>query len=221
MLIEICASTYQSALNAEKGGAHRIELCENLAVGGITPSYSLIKRVIEELSIPVNILVRPRKGDFVYDEEEFNQMKKDIEFCKEIGCHGIVTGVLDNNGSIDIARIIELIELSRPMSFTFHRAFDITVNPLEALTSLMDLGVDRILTSGHEISALQGISLLKELKDTAKDKLTILVGGSVRASNIDHFKNTGFKEAHSSALIEGGLHSDIEEIRKLMALAKS
>jgi len=221
MLIEICASTYQSALNAEKGGAHRIELCENLAVGGITPSYSLIKRVIEELSIPVNILVRPRKGDFVYDEEEFNQMKKDIEFCKEIGCHGIVTGVLDNNGSIDIARTIELIELSRPMSFTFHRAFDITVNPLEALTSLMDLGVDRILTSGHEISALQGISLLKELKDTAKDKLTILVGGSVRASNIDHFKNTGFKEAHSSALIEGGLHSDIEEIRKLMALAKS
>ncbi|MBT8311000.1 MAG: copper homeostasis protein CutC, partial [Flavobacteriaceae bacterium] len=207
--------------NAENGGVHRIELCENLAVGGLTPSYSLIKKVIEELSIPVNILVRPREGNFVYNDEEFNKMKKDIEFCKRIGCHGIVSGILYDNGSIDIARTGELIELSRPMYFTFHRAFDIITDPLEALSSLMELGVDRILTSGHEETALQGIALLKELKDTAKDKLTIIAGGSIRSSNIVHFKNAGFKEVHSSALLDRSEHSDVNEIRKLMVLVEN
>ncbi len=149
MKLEICASNYQSANNAQNAGAHRIELCSELAVGGITPSYGLIKQVIENLSIPVFVLIRPRSGDFTYSDADFEIMKQDIQMCKKLGCKGIVSGVLNSDNTIDIERTKTLIELSKPLPFTFHRAFDWTPNPFEALKSLINLNVNRILTSSR------------------------------------------------------------------------
>ena len=130
MLLEICANSYQSAINAEKGDAHRIELCENLSVGGVTPNRNLIKQVVEKLSMPVNVLIRPRGGNFVYTDKEFNQMLNDIKFCKSIGCNGIVSGVLNPDNTIDVERTRQIIEVSKPINFTFHRAFDEIKEPL-------------------------------------------------------------------------------------------
>lgn len=221
MLVEICAGTYRSAINALKGGAHRIELCEELSVGGITPNYDLLNRVNRAISIPVNVLIRPRKGDFIYSESEFEHMLLDIDYCKKLGCNGIVSGVLKSDKTIDVNRTRRLIARSHPMEFTFHRAFDLTPDANKALQDLIRSGVDRILTSGHSETALEGLQILDQLKLASQDKLTILVGGSVRKSNVLKFKNKGFKEVHSSALLPYGQHSDLEEIRDLVKLAEN
>lgn len=220
MQVEICASTYQSAVNAQKGGAHRIELCEDLSVGGVTPKRDLIIQVVKDIAIPINILIRPRRGDFVYSEKEFEKMLLDIEYCRSLGCNGIVSGVLKSDKSIDIQRTRQLIESSKPMKFTFHRAFDQTSNAFEALEDLLQLGVNRVLTSGQAMTAIEGIQALKQLKNRANGKLDIVVGGSIRASNVLEFKKEGFKEVHSSALLNDNEHSDLHEIKKLVSLIK-
>ena len=199
MKLEICANSYQSAINAQKAEADRIELCSELSVGGITPSYGLLKKVSEEITIPIHILIRPRSGDFCYSDDEFQQIKKDIQTCKELGFNGIVSGVLNRDNSIDIERTKELIQLSKPLSFTFHRAFDCVNNPKESLQQLIDLKVDRILTSGLEEKAAQGIELLKELKQLAKNRVIILPGSGINPNNILKFKAAGFEEIHTSA----------------------
>lgn len=199
MLLEICANSFESALNAQQAGAHRIELCSELAIGGITPSYGLLKRVMEHIQIPVHVLIRPRGGDFTYSANEFAIMKENIQLCKELGCAGIVSGILTTNQQIDISRTIDLIELARPLSFTFHRAFDWVSNPQEAVLSLINLGVDRVLTSGQAHSAEQGIDLLKVLRELAKDQLIILPGGGINKNNASMFKASGFPEIHCSA----------------------
>ncbi len=158
-----------------------------------------MKRISEVISIPVNVLIRPRSGNFCYTIDEFEQMKSDIEICKKIGFNGIVSGILKNDNSIDIERTQELIALSKPMSFTFHRAFDCVSNPQESLKQLIDLKVNRILTSGLQEKAFDGITLLKELQKTAKNNLIILPGSGINVDNISHFKEAGFKEVHASA----------------------
>jgi copper homeostasis protein len=199
MKLEICANSYQSAINAQIAGANRIELCSELSVGGITPSYGILKKVSKEITIPVNILIRPRSGDFCYTDEEFEQMKMDIQLCKKFGFNGIVSGVLNTDNTIDIERTKVLVELSRPLAFTFHRAFDGVENPKKALKQLIDLGVDRILSSGLQEKATDGIALLKELQELAKDTLIILPGSGINAKNAHLFSEAGFKEVHSSA----------------------
>lgn len=199
MLVEICATSVQSAVNTQQAGAKRIELCSELAVGGITPSYGLIKQVWKEITIPVFVLIRPRSGNFVYSEVEFEVMKSDIKICKELGCAGIVSGVLKEDFSIDLIRTKELIEWSKPLEFTFHRAFDLTKNPLKSLEELIELGASRILTSGQETSAEKGIDLLVKLKELAQDKLTILPGGGISAENVHLLRESGFTEIHASA----------------------
>lgn len=199
MKVEICANSYESAVNAEKAGADRIELCSELAVGGITPSYGLIKKVIEDISIPVNVLIRPRSGDFSYSDADFDIMKRDILFCKEQGCNGIVSGVLKIDNTIDVPRTKELIEFSKPLSFTFHRAFDWVENPQKAIETLVDLGVQRVLTSGQEISAVGGLILLKKLHQQSGDRLIILPVGGINKEDVLQFKSAGFKEVHFSA----------------------
>ena len=199
MVLEICANSFQSAKNAQIAGAGRIELCTELTVGGITPSYALLKKVAEELSIKTNVLIRPRSGNFCYSNDEFELMKENIKLCKKLGLNGIVSGVLNTDNSIDIDRTKELIELSRPLTFTFHRAFDCVKNPKESLLTLINLGVDRILTSGLQQKAIDGINLLVELQEIAKDKLTILAGSGINPNNAKRFKETGIKEIHSSA----------------------
>lgn len=209
MILEICANSYQSAVNAEIAGAHRIELCAEISVGGTTPSYGLLKKVMADIDIPVHVLIRPRSGNFHYSDEEFDIMKENIRLCKNLGCAGIVSGVLHKDNTINLKRTSELIELSKPMSFTFHRAFDEVIHPREALLKLLNLGVHRLLTSGQEEKAEDGIDLLSELQKMAQNKLIIMPGSGINPINSIIFKNTGFTEIHSSAskIISKDTHS--------------
>lgn len=200
ILFEACVDSLESAMNAELGGSDRIELCVDLLEGGITPSYAMIKLVLEKLSIPVNVLVRPRGGDFLYTDYEFEVTKRDIEYCKQIGVNGVVIGILNEDGTIDKVRMKKLIETARPMSVTFHRAFDMTRDPVEAINDLIELGIDRLLTSGQEADVHKGILTLKELKKLAGNKIVIMPGGGVNEENIKEVvEQTGVSEIHASA----------------------
>ena len=196
MIIEVCAESYEYAEKAEKAGADRIELCKNLHLDGLTPNYKTAKRTIDRLNIPVFILIRQREGDFTYSNEEFELMKQDIVKFKEMGCKGIVSGILHDDKTIDIERTKQLVELSRPLDFTFHRAFDMVTDPLKELEKLIQLGVDRVLTSGKKQKAVKGIELLKELKKNAKDKIIIMPGSGINKLNIMNFRS--FNEIHGS-----------------------
>ena len=170
-----------------------------IAVGGITPSYGLIKQVVSTLKIPVYVLIRPRNGNFTYSDDEFDIMKQDIQICQELGCQGIVSGVLNSDKTIDIERTQKLIAHSKPLSFTFHRAFDLVVNPFEALKKLKKLEVDRILTSGQNTTAEKGIEQLKKLNKKATNSISIMPGGGINSENVMLFKKAGFSEIHCSA----------------------
>ncbi|WP_430965718.1 copper homeostasis protein CutC [Spongiimicrobium sp. 2-473A-2-J] len=211
MLVEVCANSLESALNAERAGADRLELCTELGVGGITPSLGLLQSVREQLSIPVRVLIRPRSGDFTYSAQEFEIMKKDIAFCKTLDLSGIVSGMLRKDLSLDTERTQALIELSAPLEFTFHRAFDWVPDPLGTLGELEDLGVNCVLSSGQEKTALEGISLLSKLQGTAK-KTIVMPGGGVRENNVLRFKEKGFKAIHLSAT---AFHTKLEQPPKI------
>ena len=196
MIIEVCAESYEYALKAEKAGANRIELCKDLHLDGLTPDYESAKRTIDSLNIPVFILIRPREGDFIYSNEEFELMKRDIIKFKEMGCKGIVSGVLNDDNSINLERTKELVELSRPLEFTFHRAFDVVSDPLKEIENLIRLGVDRILTSGQKDKAIEGLNLLLELKRISNNGIVIMPGSGISKNNLKNF--TLFKEVHGS-----------------------
>ena len=196
MIIEVCAESYEYALKAEKAGADRIELCKDLHLDGLTPDYESSKRTIDTLDIPVFILIRPRGGDFIYSHEEFELIKQDILKFKEMGCKGIVSGVLNDDNTIDIKKTKELVELSRPLEFTFHRAFDKVNNPLNEIENLIELGIDRVLTSGQKEKAIDGLVLLKQLNSISKNRIKIMPGSGINKSNIVNFVN--FEEIHGS-----------------------
>ena len=198
MILEVCANSYESAINAEKAGANRIELCENLTVGGVTPNYILAKKVISELIIPVFILIRPRDGDFNYSKNEFEQIKKDIILFKDLGCKGIVSGILTKDKNLDINRTKELIKLSRPLEFTFHRAFDEVINPIETLHQLIKLKVNRLLTSGQMKTAIKGIDMIKKLIILSEDNIKIMPGSGINPGNISKFTKLSLNEIHGS-----------------------
>ena len=196
MIIEVCAESYEYALKAEKAGANRIELCKDLHLDGLTPDYESAKRTIDSLNIPVFILIRPREGDFIYSNEEFELMKRDIIKFKEMGCKGIVSGVLNDDNSVDVKRTKDLIELSRPLEFTFHRAFDIVSDPLKEIEILIRLGVDRILTSGQKNKATEGLYLLEKLNNISKKRIVIMPGSGISNTNFKKFNS--FNEIHGS-----------------------
>ena len=198
MIVEVCANSYESAINAELGGANRIELCKDLHLDGITPDDEVVIKTLNKLKIPVFILIRPRAGDFVYINEEFKLMKSDIIKFKKLGCSGIVSGILNTDNTIDIKRTKELIELSRPLEFTFHRAFDKIVDPIKGLEELIEIGVDRVLTSGQEDSAIKGIKLIEKLIEIATDRIAIMPGSGVKSVNIKEFIAIGANEIHGS-----------------------
>ena len=164
MIIEICANSFASAKAAQDAGAHRIELCTQLSVGGLTPSYGCIEKVVKELDIAVHVLIRPRAGNFNYTHQELDIIKRDISFCQSIGCQGVVSGVLDSYNQVNIQSTRELVEASKNIEFTFHRAFDVVIDPYKTLVDLEAVGVTRILSSGQKSKAIDGIQLLKELK---------------------------------------------------------
>ena len=196
MIIEVCAESYEHALKAEKAGADRIELCKDLHLDGLTPDYESAKKTIDSLNIPVFILIRPIEGDFIYSNEEFELMKMDIIKFKEMGCKGIVSGVLNDDNSIDIERTKELVELSRPLEFTFHRAFDLVSDPFEEIENLIEIGVTRILTSGQKHKAIEGLELLEEFKNISKNRILIMPGSGI--SNMNFMKFNSFNEIHGS-----------------------
>ncbi len=197
MIVEVCANSLESALNAQKSGADRIELCSELGVGGITPSYGVLKMARQHIAIPVHVLIRPRSGDFTYSDIEFEIMKRNIELCVELGFDGIVSGVLFADGTLDVERTKELLRISAALKFTFHRAFDWVKNPLETLRQLEGIGVDTILTSGQQKSAFEGLDLLSELHHRTS-KITIMPGSGISPDNVHHFISGGFRAVHLS-----------------------
>lgn len=199
MKIEICANSFESAKNAQEAGANRIELCTELSVGGLTPSHGLIEKVCSELSIPVHVLIRPRSGDFCFSEEEIDIMIRDILFCKKMGCKGIVSGVLTSENNIDSNATRKLINASEGLYFTFHRAFDWCENPLKEVENLFQMGVNRILSSGQQTSAIEGIDLLKQLLKVSEGKIEIMPGSGINIKNAMAFKEAGFLSIHFSA----------------------
>lgn len=198
--LEICIDSLESALIAQEAGANRVELCSDLLEGGITPSYGLIKSVRKALYIDLAVMIRPRGGDFCYSDEEFMVMKEDIQLAKELGANCIVIGILTPEGYVDIPRTRQLLQLARPMQVTFHRAFDFTKDPYQALTDIISLGIDRILTSGQEAKAIMGKELIKNLVDLSKQRISIMAGSGVNPDNKTELLDyCGVKELHLSA----------------------
>lgn len=200
MKLEICCYSTESAILAEQFGADRIELCDNYSEGGTTPSYGSVQLLLEELSIPVNVMVRPRGGDFLYSEVEYEIMKKDVLALRELKANGIVIGFLAPDGEIDLNKTREIVELAHPMEVTFHRAFDMCRDPLSALEQLKGIGVKRILTSGAKRTVMEGIELLSELVRQAGDEISVMPGDGVNEKTLSELiKKTGAKEYHSAA----------------------
>ncbi|MDM1046870.1 copper homeostasis protein CutC [Sphingobacterium hotanense] len=200
--LEICANSLSSAKEAQLGGASRVELCQNLENGGTTPSYGQIKLVREALEIGVHVLIRPRAGDFLYSDDEFAEIKEDILYCKEAGCDGVVIGILTKDGGVDKVRMQELVDLAKPMCVVFHRAFDRCAEPLKSLEDIIELGCDRILTSGLKNSAWEGRELIKALVDKADGRIEIMPGAGVDESNVKAIiEFTGVRSVHSSAKV--------------------
>lgn len=198
--LEICANSYASALAAEIGGATRIELCENMAEGGTTPSYGQVRQCKEKLKIAVWPIIRPRGGDFLYTADEFEIMKFDIRMCRDLNCDGIVTGILLPDGNIDVERCRELVELASPMPVAFHRAFDRSNDLFKAAEQIIETGMVRILTSGGCPSALAGAKVISALVKLAGDRIEIMPGAGINPSNIAEIRNiTGAVNFHSSA----------------------
>lgn len=202
MLLEVCAFNLKSSVIAEKVGAKRVELCENPADGGTTPSYGTIKQTREKIGISLYPIIRPRGGNFFYDDNEFAIIKQDILLCKQLGCDGISTGVHLQNGEIDTERLKRIVEWAYPMGVTCHRVFDATPDPFKALEEIIDSGCERILTSGQRTTAPEGSSVLAELVQRAEGRIIIMPGAGVRSYNIEALmKATGATEFHTSARI--------------------
>ena len=197
--IEIATSDFATTQSAVNGGADRIELCANLAEGGTTPSYGTIKQCRESFSVSLYPIIRPRGGDFLYTDDEFEIMLHDVKLCKQLGCDGMVIGLLNKDGTIDIKRTSVLIETAYPLGVTFHRAFDRCIDPFTALEQLIDIGCERILTSGQKPSVVDGVDLVAELNKKAADRIIIMPGSGVRKENIKMLAaKTGCTEFHSS-----------------------
>ncbi len=208
MRVEICVDSAAGAFAAERGGADRVELCDNLLEGGTTPSAGCIKVVRRGLKIGLQVIIRPRGGDFLYDETEMKVMREDIRVAKDLGADGVVIGCLTPEGEIDVARTRELIELARPLNVTFHRAFDMCRDPRKGLEDLIELGANRVLTSGQESSCLEGLDLLAALHTQAAGRIIVMPGGGITPRNIKKIvAGTGVGEVHLSARsgVESGM----------------
>jgi copper homeostasis protein len=200
--VEICVGDLESALEADRGGADRVELCDNLAVGGTTPSAGAIAEACARLSIPVHVLIRPRAGDFLPSEPELAAMRRDIDTARSLGASGVVLGVLRPDATIDRETTATLAERARPMSVTFHRAFDQVLDPALALETLIALGIDRVLTSGCHPTALEGIDVLRRLVEQARHRINILAGGRIALENLAKiFVQTGVPEVHLGSAV--------------------
>ena len=185
MIYEICVDSVAGVRAAKAAGAQRVELCADLLEGGITPSLGVIRQARTVVGVDLNVMIRPRGGDFLFNDDEFAAMRADIETAKADGANGVVIGLLTAAGEIDAGRTRELVALARPLSVTFHRAFDVAAEPFGALATLIELGVDRVLTSGQEATVLEGLPLIVELMKRAGDRIVIMPGGGITVRNVE------------------------------------
>ena len=217
--LEVCTFNLDDLEIAAKNKVSRVELCINKNYGGITPPYH---HIIDALSLGVKIhpIIRPRAGNFIYTSKEINSIINDVRFCRENNCSGVVLGVLDSNNEVDISNCKKIIKESGDMSLTFHRAFDETIKPYESMEKIIDLGFDRILTSGQEEKASDGVSLINKLVKQSKGRISIMPGSGIRASNVDLFlENNEISEIHSSCYINGSF-SEKELVRMINKVLK-
>ena len=189
MIKEACVESFEKSLEAQNNGANRIELCENLAVGGTTPSYGTVKVCLEKLNIPIFPMIRARGGNFVYSKEEIEIMKEDIKAFKDLGVKGVVFGFLTSDNKIDLELTKELVDLAYPMEVTFHKAIDEIVNPLDYIDDLVNIGIKRMLTSGWKATALEGKDLINEMIKKSNGRLKVVVAGKVRKENLNELSN--------------------------------
>jgi len=233
--LEVIGFNIESCILAQAAGAHRIELCDNPGEGGTTPSYGFIKAARKDLQIELFPIIRPRGGDFLYSDAEFELMKTDVQVCKDLGCNGIVTGILHADGTVDTKRSGQLVDLAYPMGVTFHRAFDRVNDASKALEDIIAIGCERILTSGLKPAALEAADTIAALVKQADERIIIMPGSGVRSDNIIELaQKTGAVEFHTSARknidskmsyanegMKESLRSvslDEEEVRKIIAL---
>lgn len=206
--LECCCTSVYEALEAEAGGASRIELCADLACGGVTPDRKTLEEVLAKVSIPVNVLVRPRGGDFIYSGTEIQEIADGIDMCKSLGVNGVVIGALDQAGDVDIAAMEFLMGRSQGLGVTFHRAFDECRDPFKTLEDIISLGCGRLLTAGHATNVNDGLETLRMLNEAAAGRITVMAGSGVRPANIALLEEyTGIKEFHSSSHGADGLTS--------------
>jgi copper homeostasis protein len=237
-LLEICVFNVATAIAAEKAGADRLELCENYANGGTTPSFGYLKTIREKISIPVFPMIRPRGGDYFHTSDEIEIIKKDILLCKEMGFEGVVFGLLHQDGSIDKENTARLVEASYPLEVTFHRAFDRCIEPMQALETIIACGCTRLLTSGQKPKVTSGLELVKALVEAANDRIIIMPGSGLNSNNVaDIITTTNVNEVHTSARIRVASSStykneeieedydldfvDVEEIKRLRLRLRS
>ncbi len=236
LLLEVAANSLASALAAQAGGAGRVELCTALEAGGLTPSHGQIALVRERLAIPVYVLIRPRAGDFRYDDDECETMRRDIEACAALGCNGVVLGVLDADGEVDLPRCRALIAAAGGMGVTFHRAIDVSRDPLQALEDAITLGCERVLTSGARGSAAEGADVLASMAQQARGRIRVMPGAGITAGNLAGLRRrTGAREFHASAkrmlpsgmrhvadpalgMSGGETRTDADEVRRMVAV---
>jgi copper homeostasis protein len=208
-LFELCADNLEAAKAAQAGGADRMELCEQLTIAGVTPSIALLTAVLDAVSIPVHVLIRPRGGDFVYSKAEFTQMRREIQQSKTAGAAGVAIGVLLPDGQVDVERTRELAELARPMKVTFHRAFDEASGLDEALEDVIRTGADYLLTSGGEATVLAGAEQIRRLQSQAGDRLELMAGGGLRLANLaEVVRRSGVTCLHGSLSRPGSQAAD-------------
>jgi len=211
--LEIACFDIESAIIADAAGADRIELCENLAEGGTTPSWEMVLEAKDRIKTEIFVMIRPRGGDFCYDDEEFEQMKNDVVMYKRLGVNGYVFGILTKDNEIDVERNKDLVEFAYPFPCTFHRAFDRTNDVFQSLEKLIDIGFQTILTSGAADNVTEGIDTLKTLVQKANGRICIMPGGGLRSSNIANIKaETNAEFYHSSAIVDASLMADTNEI---------
>jgi len=212
--LEICAFNIKDCIDISKFDISRIELCTNKKKGGLTPSKNSIIKSLK-LNIPIHPIIRPRGGNFLYNKTELRQMIESIKFCKNIGCHGVVFGILDKKNKINIKMCKKLKTFCGNMSTTFHRAFDEIADPFDALESIIDLKFDRILTSGQKKNAKEGIKLITQLAERSKNRISIMPGSGIRSNNIDLFlKNKNINEIHTSSYSDGKFSTN--ELKKII-----
>lgn len=220
IVFEVCAETLEACVAAAAGGADRVELCSALSEGGLTPSHGLIQHAVERCALPVHVMIRPRAGDFVYSAEEIAIMRADIAHARQLGVAGVVLGVLDAAGCVDVAATRGLVELARPLQVTFHRAVDDTVDLHEALEDVIAAGCDRVLTSGGAADVMAGAAMLAELVRAARGRIEVAVGGGLRLDDAARLAQiTGARQFHASlrqtpsGVQPGAVRAMVEQLR--------